>query len=250
MATNKKEVIAQLVEDARRFKFCGPSDDPDEQTSVTAGYRHVVIQLKRLAGPLLPEAERLRLNSLEVEVNNIYSAYEAHAEIQALLPDIEAALEHSNEAGLAIGTSAWIVDSSLIDRLAQTSSTAVDIDSLVRLCKEINSSFAHGNIVATALVMRAVLNYVPPAFGQGTFEQVVAHIGRSLKDSFGHLENGLRKIADFHTHRRIGGGDFYPSVAQVEPYKPQFELLLQQVVAKVGAGEADEPGPAADGGGK
>jgi hypothetical protein len=55
-----------------------------------------------------------------------------------------------------------------------------------------------------------------------------------LKDSFIHLENGLRKIADFHTHRRIGGGDLYPSVAQVEPYKPQFELLLQQVVARVG----------------
>jgi hypothetical protein len=250
MATNKKEMIAQLVEDARRFKFCGPSDDPDEQTSVTTGYRHVVIQLKRLAGPLLPEAERLRLNSLEVEVNNIYSAYEAHAEIQTLLPDIEAALEHSNEAGLAIGTSAWIVDPSLIDRLAQTSSTAVDIEFLVRLCKEINSSFAHGNIVATALVMRAVLNYVPPAFGQGTFEQVVAHIGRSLKDSFGHLENGLRKIADFHTHRRIGSGDFYPSVAQVEPYKPQFELLLQQVVAKVGAGDAGETGTAPDHAGK
>src|SRR6516162_9575493 len=79
MATNKKEMISRLIEDARSFRFCGPSDDPDEQTSVTAGYRHVVIQLKRLAGPLLPEAERTRLNSLDVEVNNIYSAYEAHA---------------------------------------------------------------------------------------------------------------------------------------------------------------------------
>ncbi|MGZ5374790.1 MAG: hypothetical protein ACXWDK_11040 [Aeromicrobium sp.] len=84
--------------------------------------------------------------------------------------------------------------------------------------------------------MRAVLNYVPPLFGQKTFPQVVANIGRSLKDNFDHLENGLRKIADFHTHRRIGPAESYPSNAQVEPFKPQFELLLQQVVARVRAG--------------
>jgi hypothetical protein len=236
MATSKKVIIAQLVEVARRFRFCGPSDDPDEQTAVTAGYRHLVIQLKRLAGPLLSEAERLRLNSVEVEIDNIYSAYEARAEIDALLPDIDAALERCDEAALATGMSAWIVDPSLIDRLAQKSPATVDVEFLVKLCKEINSCFAHGDIVATTLLMRAVLNYVPPVFGQGTFEQVVASIGKSLKDSFGHLENGLRKIADFHTHRRIGGGDFYPSAAQVEPYKPQFELLLQQVLAKIHSG--------------
>lgn len=244
MATSKKVIIAQLVADARRFRFCGPSDDPDEQTAVTAGYRHLVIQLKRLAGPLLSEAERLRLNSVEVEINNVYSAYEAHAEIESLLPDIEAALEQCDEAALATGTSAWIVNPSLIEGLAQTSSSTVDVEFLVKLCKEINSCFAHGNMVATILLMRAVLNYVPPVFGQGTFEQVVANISRSLKDSFGHLENGLRKIADFHTHRQIGGGDLYPSAAQVEPYKPQFELLLQQVLAKVHSGSRRSTGRA------
>ncbi len=97
----KKDIIAQLVEDAHRFRFCGPSDDPDEQTAVTAGYRHLVIQLKRLAGPLLPAAEKQRLDSIEVEINNIYSAYDARAEIDALLPDIEAVLERCDESGLA-----------------------------------------------------------------------------------------------------------------------------------------------------
>ncbi len=98
------------------------------------------------------------------------------------------------------------------------------------MCREINSSFAHGNLFATVLLMRAVLNYVPPLFGRETFSQVAANIGRSLKDSFDDLENGLRKIADFHTHRRIGPTEVYSSPAQVEPFKPQFELLLQQVV--------------------
>lgn len=39
MRTNKKEVITDLIEGARRFRFCGPSDDPDEQTAVAVGHR-------------------------------------------------------------------------------------------------------------------------------------------------------------------------------------------------------------------
>jgi hypothetical protein len=37
MATAKKEIIANLIEQAQSFRFCGPSDDPDEQTAVTSG---------------------------------------------------------------------------------------------------------------------------------------------------------------------------------------------------------------------
>lgn len=99
------------------------------------------------------------------------------------------------------------------------------------MCHEINSSSRNGNLIATILLMRAVLNYLPPVFGYDTFAQVVANSGRSLRDSFDYLENGLRRVADFHTHRRVGAADLGPSRAQIEPYKPQFELLLQQVVS-------------------
>lgn len=40
-----------------------------------------------------------RLNSIDVEVNNVYSAYEAKAEWDSLLPDIEAALELLDDTG-------------------------------------------------------------------------------------------------------------------------------------------------------
>jgi hypothetical protein len=93
----KKEIIANTVAQVRGFRFCGPSDDPDEQTAVTAGYRHLVIQLQRLAGPLLSGDAADRLNALEVEINNLYSAYDASSELQALLPDIEAAMEAASE---------------------------------------------------------------------------------------------------------------------------------------------------------
>ena len=233
---SKKARLAEMIDTARSFRFCGPSDDPDEQTAVTTGYRYVLIQIQRLASPLLAEAEAIRLNAIDVDVNSIYTAYEARADLDALLPDIEAALERADENELAVGGSAWMINPGLIERLSNAQSPSLDVTFLVLMCREINSCFVHGNLVATTLLMRAVLNYVPPVFGQDTFSQVVANSERSLKDSFDHLENGLRKIADFHTHRRIGPTDFYPSSAQVEPFKPQFELLLQQVVVRVQAG--------------
>jgi hypothetical protein len=192
-----------MIEAARRFRFCTPSADPDEQSAVTTGYRYVLVQIQRLATPLLPEAYASRLNAIAVDVESIYSAYDAKAELDALLPDIEAALEQADESMLAVGGSAWIIDPALIEQLSTVKSPDLDVTFLVRMCREINSCFAHGNLVATKLLMRSVLNYVPPVFGQETFSQVTVHIGRSLKDSFDHLENGLRKITDFHTHRRI-----------------------------------------------
>src|ERR1039458_2592454 len=97
MKTNKKEIIEGLISSAQGFRFCGPSDDPDEQTSVTSGYRHLVTQFKRLAGPILPQEASSRLNGIEVEIENLYSAYDAKAEIDALTPDIESALEDFDE---------------------------------------------------------------------------------------------------------------------------------------------------------
>jgi uncharacterized protein (TIGR02391 family) len=98
MTTSRKDEITRLAKVAREFRFCGPSDDTDEQTAVTVGYHHLVTQLKRLAGPILSKDLATRLDSVTVDVNDIYSAYTARAEIDALLYDIEEALELIGEA--------------------------------------------------------------------------------------------------------------------------------------------------------
>jgi hypothetical protein len=77
MRTNRKTVIEDLISRAENFRFCGPSDDPDELTAVTVGYHHLVAQFKRLIGPILSEEAASQLNGIEVEIDNIYSAYDA-----------------------------------------------------------------------------------------------------------------------------------------------------------------------------
>lgn len=92
--TRKKEIIRDLIKQDKNFRFCGPSDDPDEQTSVTVGYQYLITQIKNLARPFLPEPIASSLAKINVEVNNIYSVYEAQSLLHALLPDIEDALEN------------------------------------------------------------------------------------------------------------------------------------------------------------
>ena len=40
----------------------------------------------------------------------------------------------------------------------------------------------------------------------------------------------MPKTKNFHTHRTIAKSDIYPSESQIEPYKPQFEILLHEVL--------------------
>ena len=229
----KIEHIFRIIEDMRTFKVCGPEDDLDRQMAVCLEFRHLVIQLQRLASPLLPEPEKERLNNLDVEINNIFSVYEARAELEALLIDIESVFNPVNSDALSVATVNQIIQPSIINRLQEVSSLNFDTAFLVQLCKEINSCFSHGNLVATILTMRAVLNYVPPIFGHTTFDQVLAHSRRSLKENFTHLHEGLRKIGDLYAHRTIAKSDIYPSESQIEPYKPQFEILLHEVLSKL-----------------
>jgi hypothetical protein len=172
------------------------------------------------------------LQGLDIDLLDIYTVYDACAQLDSLIPEILEALEQVDDEAAWPRQTGWIVNPALIERLRAQVSSEFDLSLLSELCREINSSFSAGNNVATVLLMRAVLNYVPPVFGQDTFEQVAAHCGKSLKESFNTLETGLRKVADFHTHRRIDKLDSYPSPAQMEPFKPQFELLLQEVVRR------------------
>jgi hypothetical protein len=234
MLANKKrkEIIAELIEDARRFRFCGPSDDPDEQTAVTAGYYHLVIQFKRLASPVLASASASRLNAIEVEIDNLYSAYDAKSELDALLPEIEAALEYLDDANVRIADGLTIVADSRLVELRSLVSTDFDFRKLVRLCEEINSAYGLQSYYATAMLLRALLDHVPPVFGFKTFDEVANNYaggGRSFKETMHHLEKASRKVGDAHLHMPIRKSETLPTAQQVNCGQ-QLDVLLSEIV--------------------
>jgi hypothetical protein len=236
MGTNKrrKEIIAGLIEDARKFRFCGPSDDPDEQTAVTSGYRYLVTQFKRLAAPVLASPSASRLNAIEVEIDNLYSAYDAKAELDALLPDIEAALERlADDGDLPVSADglAVIADSRLTELRAVTS-TQFDFKKLIRICEEINTAYGQKCYFAAAMLTRGLLDHVPPVFGFKTFSEVANNYaggGKSFKETMHHLENAARKVADAHLHMPIRNSETLPTAQQVNCGQ-QLDVLLSEIV--------------------
>ena len=157
MAT-KRQLIANAMEAAQKFRFFGPSDDPDEQTAVTVGFRHLIIQLQRMASPLLPASAASRLNTIDVEVNNVYSAFDAKAELDALLPDIESVIK-------------------ALDAAEKESTTSVTAKPLpVPICSivgDVLGSFIYNHRTLHRLFYQAgAVGEVPPGNGMGGLENL------------------------------------------------------------------------------
>lgn len=230
----RKELIAELIENARGFRFCGPSDDPDEQTAVTAGYRYLVTQFKRQARPVLPSQLASRLDALNVGIDDLYSAYDARAELDALIPEIEAALERLDDDGTMQfpQDGGFLISDSRLVELRQLVSADFDFRKLVRLCEEINTVYSQQCYYATAMLIRGLLDHVPPIFGLKTFGEVANNYaggGKSFRETMHHLENASRKVGDSCLHTQIRKSETLPTAQQVNCAQ-QLDVLLSEIV--------------------
>lgn len=124
----------------------------------------------------------------------------------------------------------FIAESILLE-LRKIKSAEFDIKKLLRFCEELNDSYSSGNYFSCAFLIRAVMNHVPPIFSHQKFSQVVVNSGKSLKKIFSQLEQDSRPIADLHAHIVIRKKEQLPSKHQIEPYKPSFEILIQEIIS-------------------
>jgi hypothetical protein len=174
------------------------------------------------------------LNTIEVEIDNLYSAYDANAELDALLPDIEAALERLDGDGAppVPPDGLPVIADSRLDELRILASAEFDFDKLIRLCEEINSVYGQKCYFATAMLIRGVLDHVPPIFGFKSFSEVANNYGgggKSFKETMHHLENAARKVADAHLHMPIRKSETLPTAQQVNCAQ-QLDVLLAEIV--------------------
>ncbi|WP_461452966.1 hypothetical protein [Mucilaginibacter sp.] len=106
-----------------------------------------------------------------------------------------------------------------------------DLSKLIRLCEEINSNWRSSNYYSVGLLIRTVINHIPPIFGFKTFEQVVGGYGsKSFKKSMSILNESLRSIADNFTHSVTRKKDPLPNDTQVD-FRNDFDLLLSELIA-------------------
>lgn len=223
--------LASGIEDFPLGK-CGPSDDPDMQTAYVYAFldlaRPFVAALKRIGDPDLSE----QVSEINLDIDLIIEAYTLRAELLGAVDYLREA-SASPTYGESVKSNMAFLESSVLNALRQAKSGKFDCAKLVRLCEELNDAYGRGNHLSCVLLIRAVMNHVPPIFGCRTFAEVTAQSGKSLKAVFRRLEDDARPIADLHTHLLIRAKESVPTKHQVEPYKPSFELLIQEVIARV-----------------
>lgn len=229
---NRRTRLRDLLKELSNIHMCGPSDDPDEQAFVIASYKYLLINLKAVCKGLMPSDVCEQLDAVPSSIDSIYDVLDSKAHLDAVCVDIHTELEFPTSSD-SPATKTSLIASSIIEELRNTTTGAFDVTKLTGYCKEINSSFYHGNIVACSLLMRTVLNHVPPVFGRSSFSEVTANAGKSLKENLEYLESGLRKLADLYAHQPIRKNEQYPTKSQVEPFRAQFEVLLHEVLGKL-----------------
>jgi hypothetical protein len=180
LETRKARLLEQL-QSLETMRLCGPSDDPEEQTAVTETYRHILIQIKILSkGLVSPETQSILDGQDPLKIEGIYDVYHSKAYLDAVASDIACDLEDITVASESVSPK-HVISPVLIDALRQPKPNSFDASRLAEYCREINSGFTHGNLISCILLMRAVLNHVPPVFGHTDFSQVVANATHNLR---------------------------------------------------------------------
>jgi hypothetical protein len=120
------------------------------------------------------------------------------------------------------------------DRIAQLKAckpAGFDLTKLVELCHELNVANDGSLVLAVGMLVRAILDHVPPIFGCRSFAEVANGYsgGKSFKEAMTHLEGASRKIADSFLHVHIRKTEVLPTKTQVD-FRASLDMVLQEVV--------------------
>ena len=128
-------------------------------------------------------------------------------------------------------TSEDYINSSRLDELKNTENSHFDLSRLIRLCEEINYAHQNNCFMTIAMLLRAIIDHVPPIFSLNKFSEVVNNYSgsKSFKELMASFEKSSRKIADSHLHTHIRSKESLPTFTQVN-FSPQLDCLLSEII--------------------
>ena len=118
-----------------------------------------------------------------------------------------------------------------VNQIATLSNTAFDFSRLVAMLQELNAASRASSLLSIAFLVRAVIDHVPPLFGQQDFSGVANNYpgSKSFKKNMLSLHTALRNIADSYLHEHIRSREEAPQRQQVE-FRAQLDQLLAEIV--------------------
>jgi hypothetical protein len=124
----------------------------------------------------------------------------------------------------------YYIENSIILSLSELKSDKYDLTKLIKLSKELNDNYSLGNYLSCGMLIRAILDHLPPIFDKKTFKEVVNNYGtKSFKDIISPLEDTARKISESYLHNLIQKKELLPNKTQVS-FQPNIDVLLSEVI--------------------
>ncbi len=124
------------------------------------------------------------------------------------------------------------INTTRIEELKKINNIDFDLSKLIRVCEELNTNWRNNNYYTIGLLLRTIINHVPPIFGAyNTFDTVVANYsgGVSFKKNMEFLNNALRSTADGYNHQTIRKKELLPNEQQVD-YRGNIDILLCEIL--------------------
>ncbi|WP_399929457.1 hypothetical protein [Streptomyces kanamyceticus] len=113
--------------------------------------------------------------------------------------------------------------------------TVFELDKLLALLRELNANHADQHSYACQMLLRAVLDHIPPAFGQTTFAGVVDNVSWGKTDkAYMKTLSAFRKPADDVLHRQLSTQPSHIEIHDLPP-RSYVNALLQGVLAHLPA---------------
>jgi len=115
-----------------------------------------------------------------------------------------------------------------INELKKNKNQNFDLTRLIKFCDELNLNFKNESFLSVAMVVRAILDHMPPIFNLNSFSEVSNNYGsKSFKESMQNLDNSSRKIADSFLHTQIRKKESLPTSNQVD-FSNDLDVLLAE----------------------
>jgi len=103
---------------------------------------------------------------------------------------------------------------------------------LEQLLFELNHAYGTHSFYSCLMLIRAILDHVPPIFEKNKFGEIVNNYaggGKSFRESMKRLDLTCRKIADGYLHLHIRETESVPTKTQVE-FRADLDALLGEVI--------------------
>lgn len=157
---------------------------------------------------------------------NLQQVRDASEIIQAAIRQIRR--KALNPAPSIIGRPSYVSPGRIAE--LQAAKGKFDFRVLIELCRELNVAANAQCHMATAMIVRTIMNHVPPVFGFERFDDFAhQHGGNSFKATMQRLQKSLKHIADHHLHSQIRPRETLPTEQQVN-FAAELDVLLGEVI--------------------